>query len=265
MGLFQPITASSQLPQAGTNAETLALDIKREVDTKEHLELAKDVTAFANATGGVILVGAIEDRKHGSVGRYLPVERSKAKEIRDSYNLATRDRCSPKPLIDPAIIECQAGFVVAVNVWPFPGQAVGVRISKEPLAFAFPFRTGVETIWLTAEQLPMLMVPELRRISILLDAIPKGAEVGILRSDGKISAKCSHVELRALENVVVLEVHRQIQRDVPARESPIVHLPIDVIRSVWKAHSGQWQFILAGELTETGWGGAIYFPVERKL
>lgn len=158
MAVFQPVTTARDLPRAGTSAERISFDIKRDTGTgkQDYFELAKDVAAFANASGGVILIGAAEDRKHGVVGAYMPLSRHRAKEVRDAYNQATRDRCSPRPLVDPVIIDHQGGAVVAVNVWPFPGQAVGVRHAKEPLAFAFPFRAGVETIWLNAEQLPML-------------------------------------------------------------------------------------------------------------
>jgi hypothetical protein len=229
VGLFQPITNTSHLPQVGTSAENLALDIKMTVDPGAYFELAKDVAAFANASGGVILVGAAEDRRRGSVGRYMPMEQDEAKRVRDAFNQATRDLCSPKPMLNPVIIACQDKFVVAINVWPFPGQAVGVQLQTELPGFAFPFRTGVETIWLNAEQLPMLMVPELRRISILLDAIPTGARIGILGPRGHVTDEFTLVELRVLENVVVLEQGGRTSK---------THLPIDAIRSVWKTHSG---------------------------
>lgn len=245
MAIFQPVTSPGDLPEAGSNAENLAFDIKQDVNPRAYAELAKDVAAFANATGGVILIGAAEDRKHGIIGRYMPVAADRAKQIRDAYNQAVRDRCSPRPLVNPVVIPCQEGSVVAVNVWPFPGQAVGVRIEKEPLAFAFPFRTGVETIWLSAEQLPMLMVPEIRRISILLAAIPNGAWVVVITAN---EWRFTLEDVRMLENVVVLTL----------RESPVTgdglhrglkfHLPIDVIRSVWKDAEGTWQLRIAGRL-----------------
>lgn len=252
MGLFQPITNTSHLPQVGSNAENLALDIKQTVETRDYFELAKDVAAFANASGGVILVGSAEDRTRGSIGRYMPMEQDEAKQVRDAFTQATRDRCSPKPLLNPVIIECEDKYVVAINVWPFPGQAVGVQLQREPLAFAFPFRTGVETIWLNAEQLPMLMVPELRRISILLDAIPTGASIGIYTPRGYIT-EYSLVELRALENVIVLKAGREEKRAK-------IHLPIDVIRSVWKEPSEEWRMVIEGVMFWREDGAVVYKP-----
>lgn len=255
MAIFQPVTSPGDLPEAGSNAENLAFDIKLDVDPSNHVELAKDIAAFANATGGVILVGAAENRRHGTIGQYKPVDAPRAKAIRDAYNLAARDRCSPQPLVNPIVIPCEEGFVVAVNVWPFPGQAVGVRIQKEPLGFAFPFRTGVETIWLSAEQLPMLMVPELRRISILLAAIPNSATIKITATLWSFSLE----EVRVLENVLVLALQKSpVQIDQPEPGLKF-HLPIDIIRSVWKDAKGTWQLGIAGCLKSER-GNIVFVP-----
>ena len=252
VGLFQQITNTSHLPPVGANAENLSLDIKVKVDCGNYRELAKDVAAFA-VLGGSHQDHA-EDRKRGIVGKYLPMDQEEAKQARDAFNQATRDLCSPKPVINPVVIGFQEGFIVAINVWPFPGQAVGIQINKEPPGFAFPFRIGVETEWLTAVQLPMLMVPELRRVTILLDAIPTGAQVGVLSSTGPAST-FTLVEMRPLENVVVL-------RAWPASErSKELYLPIDVIRSVWKAHQ-QWRIVIEGHLYHDG-VGYYYQPLAR--
>jgi predicted HTH transcriptional regulator len=95
----------SDLPPVGANAEHLGIDLKQEVgDPRNYQEMAKDVAAFANASGGVILVGAIEDRARRIVARYSPMERDLAKRVCDAFNHATRDLCSPKPVINPLII-----------------------------------------------------------------------------------------------------------------------------------------------------------------
>ena len=254
MGLFQPITNSNHLPQVGANAENLSLDIKQAVNPREYYELAKDVAAFANASGGVILVGAVEDRPRGIIGKYLPMEQDEAKRVRDAFNQATRDLCSPKPVIDPVLIGCQDKFVIAINVWPFPGQAVGVQIKGGPLAFTFPIRIGVETIFLAAEQLPMLMIPELRRTIILLDAIPTGGQISITDA-GRITQEFNLVELRPLENVVVL----QTVEGKPGRKPVELFLPIDAVRTVWKVQNARWLMVVEGQIYVVGDSASYHF------
>ena len=240
VGLFQPITNSDHLPPVGANAENLGLDIKT-VDKGDSFERAKDVAAFANASGGVLLVGAAEDLERGTLATYVPMEQDQAKQVCEAFNRATRDLCSPKPVIDPVIIACQNKFVVAINVWPFPGQAVGVRYNQGPLCFAFPFRTGTHTIWLTAEQLPMLMVPEIRRVIILLDAISQGSGLQLSSSSGH-HWDSTLKQMNPLENSLMLEV---MIGEKPMPSS----LPLDSIRSVWRDATRGWCLTFQGDFT----------------
>jgi hypothetical protein len=97
-------------------------------------EMAKDVAAFANAAGGVIVVGV--DHQNGAAQRY-PLSLAEANELVELYSQAVRDRCSPRPLIEPCAIDIgpepgkppDERFVVAVNLWPYPDQPVGVTYS----------------------------------------------------------------------------------------------------------------------------------------
>jgi predicted HTH transcriptional regulator len=95
----------------------------RRVPTIDSWEAAKDIAAFANALGGVILIGADEDKKRGMLGRYSPLTDPEAKTARDAWGEAVETRCSPKPMVNLVNVPCGQGCVVAVNVWPFPGQA----------------------------------------------------------------------------------------------------------------------------------------------
>ena len=132
--------------------------------------MAKDVAAFANAQGGTILVGAVEDRERKHLARYNPLPEPLAAKIVHGYEQSVRDRCRPTPILEIKILSRDGGAVVAVNVWPFPGQPVGARYEKE--AFMFPLRSGAETVYLQPDQLPMLTLPTIRRVAILLDSIP---------------------------------------------------------------------------------------------
>ncbi|MBK6940909.1 MAG: hypothetical protein IPH13_12035 [Planctomycetes bacterium] len=73
-------------------------------------------------------------------------------------------------------IEVGNGFVIAINVWPFPAQLVGVAAEQATAngharAFAFPVRVLAGTIFATPDQLPMFMEPRIRRISTHLLSI----------------------------------------------------------------------------------------------
>jgi hypothetical protein len=62
-----------------------------------------------------------------------------------------------------------------VNVWPYVGQVIGVAVKCRrehddygDEAYVFPVRVGVDSVYLLPEQLPMFMLPEVRRAAILL-------------------------------------------------------------------------------------------------
>lgn len=259
MPLFHPISSPADLPQEGDQAERYTLDIKKEIlPPFNPFELAKDVAAFANVAGGVILVGAAEDRRRGTVGRYFPMPDADAKAIRDAFSEAVRDLCSPVPVVNAEILARDAGFVLAVSVWPFPGQAIGVLREKEPRTYAFPMRVGVDTTWLYAEQLPMLMVPSLRRIAILVDAIPVGARVRVSGADPKRSVAFEVIGAAPLANVLKLRIHRNGGDAGKRRDPPEFNLPLDVIRSIWCDAAGIWQILVEGDISETGNGSALY-------
>ena len=204
-------------------------------------EVAKDIVAFANALGGVILVGADEDRKRGVLGQYRPLNDVEAKATRDACGDAVDAYCSPKPVFDAFNVPHAQGVIVAVNVWPFPGQAVGVRTKPKDLgvedqteatAFAFPVRSGADTIYLTPEQLPMLMLPELRRVVALLEAIPKESTVAYnTRGSRTEETRYKFIGIDEARNVVTL-----VSEPAGARFA----MPLDFVRSVWKDEAGLW-------------------------
>ena len=111
--MFTPIQEAAQLPQVGEATERFFLDLKRAYEKKsfpdskkerfDHREMAKDVAAFANASGGTIVVGAIENQATGAVAKYEPLLKKLAKEPSAAFNDATRDRCSPRPVLRRAV------------------------------------------------------------------------------------------------------------------------------------------------------------------
>lgn len=263
------LTRAEDLPLVGIAREQLLVDFKAQVDPKRHFELAKDVAAFANASGGVVLVGAVEE--NGKLARYNPLPEALGNEIRAAYSQAVRDRCSPVPLCDPVAIATGGGFVIAVSVWPFPTQPVGVKISGDRATeghagpgWVFPLRTGVDSVFVRPEQLPMLMLPDLRRMAILLDAIPNDRRadlavtfrMGVLAhgSYKKGEQLLDFVEVRLLENVAVF---RGAAGKMP---ETLCHVPLDGIESVWSTGKG-WRIAFKGFVHVEG-RDLLYVPVD---
>jgi hypothetical protein len=70
---FAPITDKREIPSPGAKAEGLNLELKTTILRGSHqCELAKDVSAFANSSGGVVtgLLSdpSLEERFHCGVG-----------------------------------------------------------------------------------------------------------------------------------------------------------------------------------------------------
>lgn len=127
-------------------AEGATIDFKAVLDPKwPGFRLARQVAAFANAIGGTLLIGAVEEPGTDRLGTYRPLSHDDAVAVEKRYGDAVKDLCSPKPLIDINAIQKDGGVVVAVNVWPFPGQAVGVRARVEQTAPHDRHSTGATT------------------------------------------------------------------------------------------------------------------------
>jgi hypothetical protein len=184
MPRFEPILESHQLPPVGDGYERAVLDLKGRGGVAHSFHMAKDVAAFANHLGGTLLIGAKEEA--GRVGEYDPLNEETTNGVQKKFSEAVRDRCSPRPLVDFARLARDGGFVLAVNVWPYVGQVVGVRVKADKAAdafgdqaYVFPVRVGVDATYLYPEQLPMFMTPEVRRAAILLNSVPKDYAVTV--------------------------------------------------------------------------------------
>jgi len=249
------ITRDSGLPSLGST-ETNTLDFKARYKRAsgppfDTFEMAKDVAALANAMGGTLLVGAQEDETGGVLKAYLPLTESDAKETTTAFEQAVKDRCSPSPVVNIERIHHSNGYLLAVNVAPFPGQAVGVQVKGDKangwgdITWVFPLRVGTQTKPLRPEQLAMLMSPEYRRISILLGDIKPGAQV-YLEWPGSGSpdwAAFTFGSVQPIENMIVIQWDRNRQT---------IHIPIDRILSVW--HDRTWRILIQGVLMQKSSG-----------
>jgi hypothetical protein len=218
------------------------------VDGDAAFELAKDVAAFANAAGGSLLHCAHEDKKRRALGRYSPVTQAETAGIVNAYDFAIRDRCFPGISWSDARIALDHGFVAAINVQPFPGQIVGVKVKGDKAdghggdAYVFPVRVGTHTRCLTPGELAMYMVPEVRMTIVALEAIPdqERANVTLIQLLGGNANR--HVKDGLA--IVAIEPERNALR-FDNNES----YPLNCVRAVW--HNGR-HWCISVEGTDLG-------------
>ncbi|HEY5076434.1 MAG TPA: ATP-binding protein [Acidimicrobiia bacterium] len=245
MSRFVPIIDANQLPKPGDGFERAVLDLKSTASPKPGFHHAKDVAAFANHLGGTLLIGAQET--DGRVREYAPLSESVVSAIKDAFSQAVRDRFSPRPLIDFARLPMLDGLVLAVSVWPYAGQIVGVAVKCKKdhdgfgeEAHAFPVRVGVDSGYLLPEQLPMFITPDIRRNAILLNAIPKDCPVNVYvgrrnSPEGYVENQLVLDEVDELANVVSF---------LPANGSHGAgqqSFPLDKVNTVFKDPIGGWR------------------------
>ena len=185
MSLYRRVSGPTDLPPAGTSWESPTCDFKSHADPTRFTEMAKDMAAFANGTGGVILIKAAESQ--GRLQRYLPMGSSEADAIRSAFQRAAKDHCNPSPSIGPESFPHEGGMIVAVNVDAYVGQPVGVKVAPQKQhpddkfgpCFMFPVRVTDGTKFLSPESLGTLMLPEIRKAAILLDSLTPGQRSGM--------------------------------------------------------------------------------------
>jgi hypothetical protein len=160
--------------------ETATLEFKIETSKLDsgkvdYFELAKDVAGFSNASGGTIFVGAVA--KSDVLVHYKPLTEDAAKATARAFEEAVRDRCRPPPPpFSPRLIAHDGGFLVAVDVLP-SAAVIAVKVKGSAAdgygedAWVYFTRTTSHTKEFSPERLPMLMVPEIRRIAIMLQTI----------------------------------------------------------------------------------------------
>jgi hypothetical protein len=265
---FRPIQVTSDLPDIGVHRETYNLDFKSTVEKTQPSELAKDVAAFANADGGTILVGANEDKQTNTLQGWCPLTKKDADSAVAKFYDATLNGCDPRPVIDPQIIlRAEKDYVVAVNVFPYPVGPVGVKRTadasegKQWETWAFWVRVGIHNLLFTPPQAAMLMIPNLRRITAMLDSIPtdKRASLHIhFRRPQMPATDLKHqiydAEFRGVrlrENVAAFTVWGGSL----ARSE--VHIPLEQIESVWTLSTGDWCIFAMGQF-RTHAGNLVY-------
>lgn len=253
--MWNAIERDSELPAIGAR-ETTQLDFKAKPPT-DRFEAAKDVAAFANADGGSLLIGAVGG---DHLAKYAPLTLEQAKETERIYDEAVRDRCSPAPVFSFAEVPKDGGFVVAVNVWPFPGQIVGVRIKKDEVrcgtsesqqegVLLLPLRVGTHTRTITPEQIPMFVDAHARRIAIALNqAVGHRALVFATKNRSENSTYAESAAVMAVDllgNSVTMGVGPETARSK-------ITIPLDLVDAVCRADE-VWHVFVRGKFKAVQW------------
>jgi hypothetical protein len=264
MGLYQRVRTSEHVPTTGATFEGATFEMKGGgINKADDGEMAKDVAAFANAAGGVIVVGV--DHNNGTAQR-CPLERDDAGELVELYSAAVGDRCSPRPFMEPFVIDVgpepgrspDKRFVVAVNVWPYPDQPVGVTYSvmgKRGLpsdigeAFKFPLRVGAHTRFLRPEKIPMFLSSEIRRMAILIDQIPASERSSVEILSRFYDQSATQGRENAFRRVTIVEVDPMkncVRCQFQSSDRRELIVPLDSVAKVWK--SGKtWTIAVRGQ------------------
>ena len=223
MPFYQRFT---KLPDKGTAVESAILDLKETMSAKKEnfFTLANDVAAFANHLGGVLLVGAEEDKPRGVVKAYAGLDEPLVNDLQTAFTDAVKDRCSPRPPYDFGRFDADdpGKKVLAVFVEPYVGgQLVGVGVKGienndkyKGDSYVFPVRSGKATKHLMPEQLLMFTEPRIRRVFIQLSAIGVNERVLVTSKfpDGTRSIEeGTFREVSATENTLRLDLENSFQ------------------------------------------------------
>lgn len=120
-------------------------------------EFAKDVAAFANARGGVIILG-VKDVSGVATGLVPLTSSTPELRVRDLH-VTLRNHLSPLPEVQiRAVLDPSGGYFVLVVVPPSDDapHAVTTPPREERRAFWFPQRRGADTTWLREYEIASL-------------------------------------------------------------------------------------------------------------
>jgi predicted HTH transcriptional regulator len=124
-------------------------------------EHAKDIAAFANRLGGVILVGA-DCEKDKTKLEYVGLERQTTAEVTEIYEKAAL-LCSPPQNVNVVSLQSPDGKpLVAINIDPSLDQIVGSPVAAKggnliKGAWRFPVRRGSVTDFVDPHNLAQYM------------------------------------------------------------------------------------------------------------
>lgn len=254
------IQTAAEVTALAAEPEGETVDYKGTAKAKEWWELAKDVAAFANHLGGVVVLGAFERADGLPELRGLPSD--EVRELASAYEKVARDRCRPSPLVTCDRIPWDNGReMLAVNVRAATAlvgaqfyklrrdekDPTGPLLASETNAWQFPVRVGKDNVPLPLEQAIMHMSTHARRIGVLLASIPKGARLRIhcvgLNPNPKNLFEPGDASLRSFS--IEGNVAHVTMLDPEFFEANHA-VPIDDIETVWEEEDGTWCIRVSG-------------------
>lgn len=252
---YQPIRETHQLPLPGPLPEDLRFDMKLRVGAAlgSAADLATDVAAFANAAGGVLLIGANESPpSSGKLDAYVAMTYAEANAVGDKLKRALA-LCSPTPIAEAKPIELRdaTGYAVAINCEPYAAPPIGVAQPGQGGGekwWAFPARRGRDTHCLRPEELATIMEPRLRRMALLLARIPSSppANLPIARFHSRSGSNQSYCiqSVNAEASTIRLKSAQDLVREVI--------IPLDTVAMIWEEPDGaRFHVSLTGMIVET--------------
>lgn len=245
--MWKPIDCKEDLPIIRTR-ETANLDFKSQLG--DDFDIAKDVAAFANASGGTLLIGGAGGDQ---LDHWLPVTEQEVQKMMSYSDVAVRDRCRPAPIFSLEKIPIDSGFVLSINVWPFPGQPVGVLIKKGETKcgkrerevdnlYLLPIRVGTHTRAICPEQIAMFMDARARRIAMCLEEAINTESLFIAT---KYRSENANWYTRG--TVISVDILRStVMVKVPfSKESHVIPVPLDAFESACFS-TECWRFYVGG-------------------
>ncbi len=247
------IASHADVEAVAREAEGEDLDYKETQDPAKWWELAKDIAAFANHLGGVILLGAVEEPDGLPDLKGLPP--GVVTTLQNAYYDAALKRCQPPALIACVRIPWDDGKeMLAVNVQARADGIIGAQFwtpnkggkLEATNAWQFPLRVVRDNQPMPLEQAMLHMSSRTRRAAILLEGIPEAERAAvqflyIVPSEGRpyrLEAKIGRVEVAknmlpfSVANSGITVVHSQF-------------MPLDDVDTVWEA-GGRWTIRVTG-------------------
>jgi hypothetical protein len=261
---YKPIYLSNELPKPGPLPEDLRFDMKMMLSQHAaDVVLACDVAAFANAAGGVLLIGANEHPNgSGMLSGYAPMTYEEANAVANTLANALR-LSSPRPIASAQVIQRKDEpdkYVVAINCEPYAAPPIGVTQAKDggEKWWVFPVRRGKDNHNLRPEELATIMDPKLRRTILLLERIPS-LQPNFLPIATFHSKQDPNDNGRSL-NIVLIDHEASCMRLRTVQQIAELLVPLDAVRMIWKDPDyGGFHVSLDGRLIETN-SGLRFFP-----
>jgi hypothetical protein len=269
---YQRIEAPGDLPPPGAlNArarEKQDLDFKIFADSGKMWEHAKDIAAFANALGGVLLIGA-DDQSDPTVLKYPGLVGQTVADVKRVYEDAGA-KCSPAQSVDVVPIKGPGNLdLVAVNVDPCVDQIVASPGGHKQTGilghlWRFPIRRASQTDDINPEDLAMFMDRQARRAYVMVARIPPDKRPRMVFYHQKSASPHQHGPLETGDyELRLVDVPRERNFIVVEHTGSQCRIPLSDILDVWERDDEVWAVKVSGTLiieTRRGSPCVTYYP-----